>query len=246
MPGKIFRDNPPQSRPQGLVGPPGAVFAWRAATELGRLLVAISMGAPGLAASITLVVLALLVALPAHAQVPPAAAAYRADLVRTARAVWGLEAPVAVFAAQVHQESGWRPGAVSQVGAQGLAQFMPGTTRWIAGLDPALRDAQPFSPPWALRALVTYDQYLYRLAPAAYGPHDRMWVALRAYNGGMGHWQAEARNAPGGLAAATRAAVDAACGTARRHRVHCAENLGYPQRILISLQPRYLAWGPGL
>ena len=34
--------------------------------------------------------------------------------------------------------------------------------------------------------------------------------------------------------------------TARRSPVHCAENLGYPHRILNVLQPRYLAWGPGL
>lgn len=61
----------------------------------------------------------------------------------------------------------------------------------------------------------------------------RLWVALRAYNGGLGHWQAEARNATGH----DRLAVDAACGSARRHRSHCTENLGYPRRILV--EPTY-------
>ena len=180
----------------------------------------------------------------APAQVPQQAQQYRPLLVRTAHAAWGLDAPVAVFAAQVHQESAWRPDAVSHVGAQGLAQFMPATTQWIAGISPALTTQQPYSPAWALRALVTYDRWLYDRAPAHYTPKDRMWVALRAYNGGLGHWQREA--AATGAARPTRAQVDAACGRARRAAAHCAENLGYPHRILHVIQPRYAAWGPGL
>jgi soluble lytic murein transglycosylase-like protein len=180
----------------------------------------------------------------AQAQAPQAAQQYRALLVRTAHMAWGLDAPIAVFAAQVHQESAWRPGAVSHVGAQGLAQFMPATTRWIGGVDPALASRQPYNPGWALRALVTYDLWLFERAPAHYAPRDRMWVALRAYNGGLGHWQREAAST--GLAQPSRTQVDAACGKARRAPVHCAENLGYPHRILVVIQPRYLTWGPGL
>lgn len=180
----------------------------------------------------------------ADAQVPPQAQQHRALLVRTAHAAWGLDAPVAVFAAQVHQESAWRPDAVSHVGAQGLAQFMPATTRWIAGLHPDLATQQPFSPSWALRALVTYDRWLYDRAPSRYTPRERMHVALRAYNGGLGHWQQEA--AATGAAQPTLTQVDAACGKARRAAVHCRENLGYPHRILVVIQPRYAAWGPGL
>ena len=181
---------------------------------------------------------------PAGGQVPQAAQQHRALLVRTAHAAWGLDAPVAVFAAQVHQESAWRPDAVSHVGAQGLAQFMPSTAKWIGSVDPALAAQQPFNVAWALRALVTYDRWLYNRAPARYTPYERMWVALRSYNGGLGHWQAEA--AATGAAQPTRAQVDAACGKARRAAVHCRENLGYPHRILVLLQPRYAAWGPGL
>lgn len=181
---------------------------------------------------------------PAGAQVPQAAQQHRALLVRTAHAVWGLDAPVAVFAAQVHQESAWRPDAVSHVGAQGLAQFMPSSAKWIGSIDPALAAQQPFNVAWALRALVTYDRWLYDRAPARYTPRERMHVALRAYNGGLGHWQAEA--AATGAAQPTLAQVDAACGKARRAAVHCRENLGYPYRILVVLQPRYAAWGPGL
>ena len=180
----------------------------------------------------------------AQAQVPQAALQHRSLLVRTAHASWGMDAPVAVFAAQVHQESAWRVNAVSHVGAQGLAQFMPATTKWIAGLHPDLASQQPFNPAWSFRALVTYDRWLYDRAPAHYSSRDRMWVALRAYNGGLGHWQREAAGT--GLAQPSRAQVDAACGKSRRAAVHCKENLGYPHRILVVLQPRYAAWGPGL
>ncbi|QPF74223.1 transglycosylase SLT domain-containing protein [Roseateles sp. DAIF2] len=175
---------------------------------------------------------------------PAAAAPYRAMLVRAAHSQWGLDAPIATLAAQVHQESGWRPTAVSRVGARGLGQFMPSTASWwceLNGLSPD--DCQPENPTWALRALVGYDRWLYERTPQRYAGRDRMWVTLRAYNGGLGHWQAEARTAPGGLQQASRQAVDAACGRARRHVSHCTENLGYPHRILVELQPRYASWG---
>ena len=181
----------------------------------------------------------------AQAQVPTAAQPHRALLVRTANSIWGLGAPVAVFAAQVHQESAWKPEAVSRVGARGLGQFMPATASWWCELNKlAPADCQPHNTTWALRALVGYDKYLYDRTPTHYGAYDRMWVALRGYNGGLGHWQREA--AVSGAAQPTRQQVDAACGKARRAAVHCRENLGYPQRILVDLQPRYLGWGPGL
>jgi soluble lytic murein transglycosylase-like protein len=88
--------------------------------------------------------LMVLLALPAWGQIPAQANTYRARLTREARAAWGLEAPGALFAAQVHQESGWREDARSLVGALGLAQFMPGTAAWIARLYPTdLGDAAP-------------------------------------------------------------------------------------------------------
>ncbi|WP_287916031.1 transglycosylase SLT domain-containing protein [Comamonas sp.] len=181
----------------------------------------------------------------AQAQVPAAAKQYRGQLVRAAHSVWGLDAPVAVFAAQVHQESAWKPEAISHVGAGGLAQFMPATAKWWCDLNKLSPAAcQPHNPAWALRALVGYDKYLYDRTPSHYSAYDRMWVALRGYNGGLGHWQREA--AVSGAAQPTRQQVDAACGKARRAPVHCRENLHYPQRILVELQPRYSNWGGGL
>lgn len=119
-------------------------------------------------------------------RIPTAAEQYRRTLVRSAHAEWGLSAPIATFAAQVHQESRWRADARSPVGAQGLAQFMPGTAEWIAGLYPAaLGTNQPFNPGWALRALVTYDRWLYDRNQAS-SECDRWAFVLSAYNGGQG------------------------------------------------------------
>ncbi|MCQ8811532.1 transglycosylase SLT domain-containing protein, partial [Escherichia coli] len=71
---------------------------------------------------------------------------YRDDVIRNARLEWGLSAPVADFAAQLHQESGWRADAISPAGAQGLAQFMPATADWLSLLIPMLSSREPFNP----------------------------------------------------------------------------------------------------
>lgn len=186
-------------------------------------------------------VLALLPVL-LHAQPGPHphAQRWRAELTRAAHLQWGLAAPVALFAAQVHQESGWQPAAVSHVGAQGLAQFMPATAAWwCAAQRISAGECLPHNPAWALRAMVGYNRWLHERLAAAGEPSARAWAMLRAYNGGLGHWQAEARAA----GSTAWPAVDAACGQARRAAVHCAENLGYPRRIMVELQPRYASWG---
>ncbi|MCK9606228.1 MAG: lytic transglycosylase domain-containing protein [Methylomonas sp.] len=192
--------------------------------------------------TVALILLAMLVgSCTAHAApaMPHAASHYRADLTRIAHAEWGLDAPVAVFAAQIHQESAWRPQAVSRVGAVGMAQFMPATARWWCGrLGLAAIECQPTNPHWAMRSLVGYDRWLYARVNGD-SEFDLVWAALRSYNGGLGHWLNEARNA----GSYQRAAVDRACGSARRAAVHCRENLGYPRRILLTLQPLYTAWG---
>jgi len=205
-----------------------------------------------LAALLTLVAYAVGVAFsPAAAQVPPQAAPYRLTLLREAQRQWGLDAPVAALAAQVQQESGWNPQAVSRVGARGMAQFMPATAAWwCARTGTAKDDCLPHNPTWALRAMVGYDVYLFARVPAHHSRFDRLWLALRGYNGGEANLHAEARAAllpplgegrDGGTP--TREQIDAACGQARRAAVYCRENLGYPRRILVDLQPRYASWG---
>ena len=117
----------------------------------------------------------------AAADIPQGALKHRADLTRNARAVWGLDAPVATFAGQVHQESRWRPEAVSPVGAQGIAQFMPATADWIAEAYPALADQQPFNPGWGLRALVTYDRHLWERIAKGAQPDELLGMLTELY-----------------------------------------------------------------
>jgi len=180
--------------------------------------------------------------LPARAQVPPQAGRYKLTLLREAQRQWGLGAPAAALAAQVQQESNWQAGAVSRAGAQGMAQFMPATAAWwCERTGTAPDDCLPRNPIWALRALTGYDLFLYRRAPEYLGDYGRLWMALRGYNGGEANWRAEALST--GLSEPTREQIDAACGKAHRAQAHCAENLNYPRRILVALQPLYAGWG---
>ncbi|ARU23653.1 hypothetical protein RSSE_c3270 [Ralstonia solanacearum] len=182
----------------------------------------------------------------AVAQVPQAAQQHRADLTRVARAMWGLDAPISTFAGQLHQESGWRPGAVSYVGAQGMAQFMPETAAWIAQAYPALADKQPFNAGWSLRALVTYDHHLWQRVKAA-TPCERMAKALSAYNGGLGwvYRDETATRRAGKDAQQWFGAVEMV--NAGRTDANWRENRAYPRRILRTLEPIYVraGWGAG-
>lgn len=172
---------------------------------------------------------------------PPIARKYRAELTRNARVVWGLNAPVAEFAAQVHQESSWNPDARSPY-ASGLAQFTPATADWIDDVYADLAPAQPLNPSWALRALVRYDKHLLdRIGGAS--ECDRHAFMLAAYNGGPG-WVArdQAKAATRGIDSARYwDAVEHV--NAGRSAANFAENRGYPRRIIRTLQPTYAAWG---
>ncbi|AOJ06377.1 transglycosylase SLT domain-containing protein [Burkholderia mayonis] len=183
----------------------------------------------------------------ASAQIPANAFAYRAELTRNARAVWGLDAPVPTFAAQIHQESVWRPNAVSPVGAQGMTQFMPSTTQWLAGLYRSeLGDAQPFNPSWSIRALVRYDRYLWDRIDAD-GRCERLAMTLSAYNGGLGWVYRDQRAAAGGGADRRRWFGHVERFNAGRSAAAFRENRGYPRAILRTFEPRYIdaGFGPG-
>lgn len=121
----------------------------------------------------------------AETSIPKRAEQYRAVLVRSARATWGLDAPVALFAAQIHTESRWKADDRSPVGAMGLAQFMPSTARWMPGIDPTLAPPAPYNPGWSIRAMLRYDLWLYSRA-AGTNDYQRMAFALSGYNGGEG------------------------------------------------------------
>lgn len=92
-----------------------------------------------------------------------------APLIRTAGATCAA-APPSVLAAQLEAESAWNAAARSPVGAQGIAQFLPGTwIRWGRDGDgDGVRN--PWNPADAIPAQAGYDCAL----------ADRMQAALRA------------------------------------------------------------------
>ena len=177
------------------------------------------------------------------ADLPRDAYRYRAVLTRAAHSQWGLDAPVATFAAQVHQESRWRANATSPVGAAGIAQFMPATADWIGGAYSALGPGDATNPTWALRALVTYDKALHDRVNAA-TPCDRMWMALWGYNGGEG-WVRRDQALAARHKADPRVALAVEPYNAGRNAATFKENRNYPRLILLAHQPRYIAAGFG-
>lgn len=175
----------------------------------------------------------------ARAQIPNAAQGFRLPLTAFAKAEWGPDAPIASFAAQVHQESGWNPTAKSPVGALGLTQFMPTTANWISKLFPnELGDNDPHNPMWSLRALVKYDKWLYDRVKAA-NPCERMAYAMSSYNGGLGYVYRRQK-----LSGRPMYCFGETCLiNPGIHPANQKENEHYPRRILLEISPRYHSWG---
>lgn len=195
---------------------------------------------------IILAILAALLAGSALADVPQAAKPYQRAVTREARAVWGLNAPIAVLGAQIGQESRWRPDVCSAF-ACGLSQFTPQTAAWISGVYPKeLGENDPFNPNWAIRALVRYDNDLYKGTPKAETDCEQWAFTLSAYNGGLGWVRRDAalcERADGCVPTAWFGNVEMQTA---RSAAAARENRGYPRRILLTLQTTYLPWGPGV
>jgi len=187
---------------------------------------------------------ALSLVLAAEVRVPEASARYRLTVERESGRYFGLDASPARLAAQLHQESGWRADAQSPY-ALGLAQFTAATAQWIPSQCPELGSFDPWDPIQSIRAAACYDALLHRQQrPMGAGklPPCARWVyALRAYNGGAGWINRERR--------AASAAGDNPDDwqAVEHHRLRAAwahqENIGYPRRILLTLEPAYIAAG---
>jgi LAS superfamily LD-carboxypeptidase LdcB len=105
-----------------------------------------------------------------HGAVPGFVPARFAPMLRTAAQRWNVSAKL--LAAQLYAESGFNPFAVSNAGAQGIAQFMPATARSM-GL------ADPFDAEQAIDA----QAHLMRDLLRQFGSVP---LALAAYNAGPG------------------------------------------------------------
>lgn len=219
---------------------------------LGALLLALLAGVVMVArtrTALSVLLLALLVVTSCQARaqaVPAAAAQHQRELTRVVQQEWGMSGRVAVHAAQIHQESAWRPHVNSPVGAQGLSQFMPTTSAWIAEIYPDLGRAAPYSPGWAMRAQARYNRWHWNRISGAADQCERWAMTMSAYNGGLGWVNRDRR-------LATAAGDDASrwFGHVERYTQRAGwaerENRHYVRRILLELTPRYhrAGWAGG-
>lgn len=191
--------------------------------------------------TITLALLAGLMAAPALAQVPAApalAGQYRATLQREAQFVFGMDAPIAAFAAQIHQESSWRAGVTAWDNGRGLAQFMDATAAVIVANFPELGAADPYNPKWAIRALVRYDSWLLARVEGATAC-EKWGAALKSYNGGLTYVQRAQQRSPDpakwfGLTEFIRTGQSAQ---------NFEYSRTYPHKVLFKHQRIYADWG---
>lgn len=175
--------------------------------------------------------------------IPQASARYRIALEREAAAQFGLSAPVARLAAQIHQESAWRPNAASPY-AQGLAQFTPATAAWLPDVCPGVGPPDVWDAHWSLRAIACYDAYLHARVTAA-SACDRWSFTLSAYNGGLG-WLNRDRNRASSTGLDPARWFGHVETTSARAQWARVENRDYVRRVLLLLEPAYLAAGwPG-
>jgi soluble lytic murein transglycosylase-like protein len=165
-------------------------------------------------------------------------APYRFTLIREAQAVYGPDAPAPMFAGQIQQESGWRPGVTAWDNGRGLAQFMDGTTKQVTNLFPELGPPAPYDPRWAIRAMVRYDGWIYRRVKGKDACHK--WAAvLKGYNAGPGYvQQAQAKSPDPG----TWFGVTEFIPT-RQSQQNFEYSRTYPHKILFKHQPRYAGMG---
>lgn len=177
-------------------------------------------------------------------RIPEASLRYRLALEREVIGYFGLDAPVSLVAGQIHAESTWEPTARSAY-AEGLGQFTPPTARWLPTVCPEIGEPDPWDAAWSLRAVACYDAWLFERMPAAATVCDRWAFTLSSYNGGQA-WLTRDR------ARASAKGADPArwFGHVERHSPRSAaamaENRSYVTRILLRLQPAYIAAGwPG-
>lgn len=197
---------------------------------------------------------ALLVAFTALANVVPPAAdrisiptrsvLYKLKLEREVMAEFGDLRPVARIAAQVHQESRWDPKAASKY-AEGMAQFTPATAQWIGSVCPSLGPPDVWDPNWSMRAIACYDRWIYARVKDAASECDRWAMTLSGYNGGPGRVPRDRSRA---AAAGSNPNVWFDHVELHSSRAPWAfrENRDYVRRILLLVEPAYLAAGwPG-
>ena len=118
-----------------------------------------------------------------NADVPRESLKYKRELIRQSRIIWGLDAPIPLFASQIHQESTWNHLAKSKY-AKGLTQFTDSTAEWMIEIFPDLKRANVYNPNWSIRAMLLYDSWLDERIKSI--DECNQWaMILSSYNGGL-------------------------------------------------------------
>lgn len=166
----------------------------------------------------------------------PAQEQYRAHIQREAQMRFGLNPPVTIIAAQIQQESGWNPRAVSRTGAAGLMQFMPATAAWAETVN-HWGAVDALNPLWSIRAGVWYDRWLFERVRGD-TECDRWHFVLSSYNGGLGYvYKRQAKSDAPGQWAVTGFINP---GILPSNQV---ENQTYSPKILLRHQKKFTTWG---
>lgn len=182
-------------------------------------------------------ILVLLFLAPRHASAA-SCEPFRKLLTGTAHRMYGMGAPVPMFAGQMTQESGCRPGITAWDNGRGLAQFMDGTADQVARMYPELGKPAPYSPTWAIPALLRFDGWLYGRVKGA-DECERWGAALKGYNAGLGYVQQAQKAAP----------TPDVWFNATEHVLtrQSAKNFEYsrmyPRWIILKHQKNFAAWG---
>jgi len=132
--------------------------------------------------------------------------------------------------AQLDQESNCNYFAVSPVGAQGIAQIMPGNLGWLGSdICAELGEPNPYDPDWAVPCFELFMQWhSIDLFPDYCG---NLYVDSQRYNGGYYViWEVRASSDK------TLQGGEDFCGTRlpngrKRSKASCHENYEYPEKI---------------
>ena len=182
----------------------------------------------------------LLLSIPTQASEPRNSLKYKRDLIRYSRITWGMDAPVALFASQIQQESSWDYLAKSPY-AEGLTQFTPSTANWLKELYPELSNGNVYNPIWSIRAMLLFDQWLDKNIKTK-NECNQWAMILSSYNGGLGWLKKDIQ-----LASSKGKNPELWWNNVELYSSRAdwaiKENRNYPRKILLNHQSIYSNWG---
>jgi len=173
-----------------------------------------------------------------QSNIPSFALKERATLTREAQFVYGINAPIPMLAAEIEQESGWRPNITASDGGMGLGQFMAGTVKQIVRSYPELGPANPYNPTWAIRAQSRFIKWNYTRVKGK-NNCERFGATLKGYNAGLGYPQRAQKKSSDPYTWFTLT-ENINPGQSYKNFIY---SRWYPREILFVRQKKYTAWG---